>query len=124
MPATSFSTRKDSCAHPAPRKAAKPNEDEAKDTQKEAVKATSAAGNRWRAIDPPHAAPQPAYQRPAPQPAAAPAAKPAPTPALNPSPVNRKLTKAERKALKERLLRERQDTGKPTNGEWHGNADC
>ncbi len=103
--------------HPEPRKAAKPEEDEAKDTQKEAVKAISPAGNRWRAIDPPHAAPQPAYQRPAPQPAAAPAAKPAPTPALNPSPVNRKLTKAERKALKERLLRERQARESHESGE-------
>ena len=95
--------------HPEPRKKAKePDEDDAKEAEKEEVKATSPAGNRWRAIDPPHAAPQPAYQRPAPQAAAAPVAKPA----LDPSPANRKLTKAERRALKERLLRERQEREK------------
>ena len=102
-------------AHPEPQKKAEsPDKDEAKDTEKEKdeVKVASPAGNRWRAIDPPHAAPQPAYQRPAPQAAAAPVAKPAPTPALNPSPVDRKLTKAERRALKERLLRERQEREK------------
>ena len=42
---------------PGPRKKAKePDEDDAKEAEKEEVKATSPAGNRWRAIDPPHAA--------------------------------------------------------------------
>jgi len=57
---------------------------------------------RWRKIDPPHAAPKPTYQRP-PQPA--PSAAPLPGPAS----VSRKLTKGERKALKERLLKERME---------------
>jgi len=59
----------------------------------------SSASGRWTKIDPPHATPQPAYQR------AATPLIPTGSPVL--SPVNRKLTKAERKALKERLLRER-----------------
>ena len=93
--------------HPEPRKVEEPDEDEAEDAEE--VKVISAAGNRWRAIDPPHAAPPPAYQRPAPQPAATPVAKSFPTSASSPSPVNRKLTKGERRALKERLLRERRE---------------
>ena len=60
--------------------------------------------NRWRKIDPPHAAPQPVFQQaPMLQPAAS------PTSATVSSPVHRKLTKGERKALKERLLRERME---------------
>ncbi len=63
---------------------------------------TSASdGDRWRKIDPPHAASQPAFQR------AAAAATPSPTSASGLSPISRKLTKQERKALKEQLLRER-----------------
>jgi len=71
----------------------------------------------WGKIDPPHVLPQPSHQqavRPAtvsvasPTPAAATASATAPS-SLSPAPVNRKLTKAERKALKERLLRERQE---------------
>jgi hypothetical protein len=70
------------------------------------------SNNTWRAIDPPHATPQPTYQRPATAPATVPAsparvAPSSPASASVPAPVNRKLTKAERKALKERLLRER-----------------
>ena len=57
------------------------------------------AGGRWTAIDPPHATPQPAFQRPA--------TSAAPPSGFSPSQINRKLTKGERKALKERLLRER-----------------
>jgi hypothetical protein len=96
-------------SHPEPRKVEKPEKDEAQD---EEVKVIPAVGNRWRAIDPPHATPQPAYQRPTAQPAAAPVTKPAPASTLSPSPVNRKLTKGERKALKERLLHERQQRDK------------
>ena len=66
-------------------------------------------GNRWRAIDPPHATPQPAFQRPVTPPAAPSVAVSSPTATSVPSPVNRKLTKAERRALKERLLRERRE---------------
>ncbi len=98
-------------SHREPRKKAAKQDSEPKDAEEE-VKVISAAGNRWRAIDPPHAAPQPTYQRPASQPAAKPMAAPAPASASVPSPVNRKLTKGERKALKERLLRERQEREK------------
>lgn len=62
--------------------------------------APAPAVNRWAHVDPPHATPQPAHQQP-------PVAAPAPTSTPIRSPVNRKLTKSERKALKERLLRER-----------------
>jgi len=55
-----------------------------------------ADAHRWTQIDSPHGVPQPMAQRAAPPPVIAPLA-----------PVQRKLTKAEKKALKERLLRER-----------------
>ncbi len=79
----------------------------------------SANAGRWTKIDPPHAARapstngRPVYQRAATAaaPAAAsPTASRVPllgTSSATPAPVSRKLTKAERKALKERLLRER-----------------
>jgi hypothetical protein len=95
--------------HPEPRKKAEEPEDEAKSRE---VKVIPPGGDRWRAIDPPHAAPPPTSQRPSPQPAAASVAKPVASPALDPSSVNRKLTKGERRALKERLLRERQEREK------------
>lgn len=59
---------------------------------------------RWLKVDPPHAAPPPSMQRPA---AAPPTVTVAASSTL--SPVNRKLTKGERKALKERLLRQREE---------------
>ena len=98
--------------HREPRKkAAKPHQQEPKDADEE-VKVISAAGKRWQAIDPPHPTPPPTAQRPAAQTAAAPATKPVAAPAAPPaadtSSVDHKLTKGERKALKERLLRERQ----------------
>jgi hypothetical protein len=99
--------------HPEPRKVAtKPqaeddeldaDEDVDEETEHE-VKVISAANNRWRSVDPPHAAP-----KPTPQPAVASVARTAPTSTASPSPVNRKLTKGERRALKERLLRERRE---------------
>jgi hypothetical protein len=58
----------------------------------------AAAAPRRVAVDPPHVAPHPLFQT----------STPVPAPAAGPSPVNRKLTKQERKALKMRLLRERQ----------------
>jgi hypothetical protein len=91
--------------HPEPREAKKT--DAADDEVNEEVKVISAGGNRWRAIDPPHPAPQPVYQRPASSPAVAAKSVPATTSAQ--PELNRKLTKGERKALKERLLRERQE---------------
>jgi hypothetical protein len=66
-------------------------------------KTASSDGRRWMKIDPPHVAPPPAYQRPA----AAPAATPVAASVSVSSADNHKLTKAERKALKARLLRER-----------------
>jgi hypothetical protein len=102
--------------HPEPRKAEKPGKKvaakEEEEEDEEEVKVISASGNQWRSIDPPHAPPQPASQRPAAQPAVAPAAKPAPAPAFSPPEVNRKLTKGERKALKERLIRQRAEREK------------
>ena len=63
------------------------------------------SGDRWRKIDPPHVTPQPAaYQHPATVSCASP-----PKADTIASPINRKLTKGERKALKERLLRERME---------------
>jgi hypothetical protein len=59
-----------------------------------------ASNHAWQKIDPPHPTPQPVFAKPTPTPAVA---------AVVPSPINRKLTKAEKKALKERLLRERQE---------------
>ena len=72
------------------------------------LESPSSEGDRWVKIDPPHASPKPAIQRAAHRPrtvSAASTAPPASAPAS--SPVNRKLTKQERKVLKERLLRER-----------------
>ncbi len=86
-----------------PRREPRPDEESAEEeapTNK--VASPSSAGNRWTKIDSPHSTPQPAFQR-----AATPVPFASPTPAPISSPVNRKLTKAERKALKERLLRER-----------------
>jgi hypothetical protein len=61
-----------------------------------------AAANRWRTVDSAPTALQPTFQRPA-TPVAAPSAS-----TFTPT-VNRKLTKGERKALKDRLLRERRE---------------
>jgi len=59
----------------------------------------------WRKVDPPHSISQPSYQRLS---ATTPTSSAAPgTASTTTSPVCRKLTKAEKKALKERLLRER-----------------
>jgi hypothetical protein len=93
--------------HPEPRKvAAQPQEevDEVEEEAEDEVKVISAANNRWRSVDPPHAAP-----KPTPQPVAASVARTASASTANPAPVNRKLTKGERRALKERLLRERRE---------------
>ena len=55
--------------HPEPRQSKKSGA--AEEDSEGDVKLVQTGSNRWRAIDPPHAPPQPAYQRPAPQPAAA-----------------------------------------------------
>ena len=67
------------------------------------AKLPSPAANRWRKIDPPHTPGQPAFQRVA----ASTATASESASSSEPSAVHRKLTKAERKALKQRLLRER-----------------
>lgn len=67
----------------------------------------ASAGDRWKKIDPPHTTPQPAFQRAATPLAASSVSTSSPAPTPISSPVNRKLTKAERRAMKERLLRER-----------------
>jgi hypothetical protein len=103
--------------HPEPQNREESGKDEPEET--ETVKVHPADANRWRAVDPPHPAPSPTYQRPAPavvapaaKPVAPPAAKPVASLASTPSPVNSKLTKAERKAMKERLLHERAEREK------------
>ena len=63
--------------------------------------------SRWMKIDPPHVIPQPAFQRAEASRSASPAFASSPVSTPVSPPVNHKLTKAERKALKERLLRER-----------------
>ncbi len=73
---------------------------------KQTTLAPSATGD-WKKVDPPHAIPQPAFQR-----AAAPAIAAATAPASSASassPINHKLTKAERRALKKHLMRERME---------------
>ena len=87
-----------------PRREPQPDDELAEEEAAADVESPSSASDRWTKIDPPHATPQPAFQR-----AASPATSSVPSPGPTPfaSPVNRKLTKAERKALKERLLRER-----------------
>jgi hypothetical protein len=66
----------------------------------------SSADQRWMPVDPPHTIPPPAFQRAASPTVSSHAASPSASTPFVP-PVNRKLTKGERKALKERLLRER-----------------
>ncbi len=74
-------------------------EDEEKERADEECRVRTLADGRRRKIDPPHAAPRPAYQ---------PASPPSPTlPVAAPSSPARKLTKAERKALKKRLIQQR-----------------
>ena len=82
------------------------------ETDNDQAKPSTAAGNRWTKIDPPHSVPQPAFQRAAAarNVASVSATSPASTPIA--SPVNRKLTKAERRALKERLLARTSGTAK------------
>jgi len=65
-------------------------------------------GDKWLKIDPPHSTPQPPLRRsalPSSTPIGAAVSSSTPNPLL--SPVQRRLTKGERRALKERLLRER-----------------
>lgn len=122
-----------------PRREPKPKKEPADKPTDQAAKSSSSgtpSPQPWLHVDPPHATPPPpAYQ--APKPAAAPmpaaVAKPAATsyaasssssPSFSASPsslpdasaVNRKLTKQEKKALKERLLRERLKR----EGKWKG----
>jgi hypothetical protein len=98
-------------------KIAKTNDAEKKTVEK--PKASPAAGSTWRKIDPPQPVPQPPHQ-PAYQSAVVPAARVVPVhpafatvspavPAASTASADHKLSKAERKALKERLLRERRE---------------
>jgi hypothetical protein len=85
----------------------------AKTKAAEKVATLSSGDGRWLKIDPPHEIPKPAIQGKTSAVSAALATVPpasASIPIFTPtqgSPVQRKLTKQERKALKERLLRER-----------------
>ena len=73
----------------------------------EATDSRYTVGGGWRK-DSSHSTPQPVYRRAATSRPVA-ASVPSPTPTAASSSVHHKLTKAERKALKERLLRERQE---------------
>lgn len=64
----------------------------------------ASANDRWTKVDPPHATLHPVFRPSAPAASASP-----PSSAPIHSPVNRKLTKDEKRALKARLLRERAD---------------
>lgn len=78
-------------------------------TDAEEVKTTASADNGATRIDPPHPLPQPAFQRTAVPTAASSAVSSVSTSSMAdaPSVSNHKLSKAERRALKERLSRER-----------------
>ncbi|MEN6449259.1 MAG: hypothetical protein ABFC96_02100 [Thermoguttaceae bacterium] len=76
-------------------------EDSPEDQENNEPSLTSKGSGRWTKIDPPHASPQPARQRPATVAAAS------AEPAASETSGNHKLTKAERKAMKERLLKQR-----------------
>ena len=102
-------------AKPKPKtlKIAKTNEAEKKAAEK--PKSPPAAGTTWRKIDPPQPTLQPPHQ-----PASSPAARVVPVhpafataspsvPVVSTASAGHKLSKAERKALKERLLRERRE---------------
>jgi hypothetical protein len=96
-----------------PRPAPAADEPEEDDSSVAAPKIVSNGGESRRKIDPPHPTPPPAHPWSA-SPVAAPviAAGPAPSLVSAPAAVSRKLTKAERKALKERLIRERMERDK------------
>ena len=87
-----------------PKETAEPiaEEDDVDDSE-----STALAGDQWKKIDSPHGTPQPVFQRvPTAQPVAVAAAAPPASTSFTP-PINRKLTKGEKKALKEKLMRER-----------------
>ena len=67
----------------------------------------SSTGKTWVKIDPPHASPQPTFQRATTPAAGSFVSSLPPASTITSPPINRKLTKGERKALKDRLLRER-----------------
>jgi len=69
----------------------------------------SSDDSRWMKIDPPHSTPQPAFQRPSSALTTSSASLSPPISSSPSPPANQKLTKAERRALKERLLRERME---------------
>jgi hypothetical protein len=90
-----------------PHRESQPDDELAEDV--DAVESRSLANNRWTKIDSPHGTPQPAFQRAAATVSTASTFATSPVSAPISSSVNRKLTKAERRAMKERLLRERQE---------------
>lgn len=90
------------------RSAKQEQSDEADEPAEEAEKGAASSGDKWLKIDPPHSTPQPPLRRsalPSTTPIGAAVNSSTPNPLL--SPVKRKLTKGERRALKERLLQER-----------------
>jgi hypothetical protein len=91
-----------------PRSQPQADEDETEQGTADAAESPSSTGKTWVKIDPPHASPQPTFQREAMPQAESHVSTSSPASAAASPPINRKLTKGERKALHERLLRERQ----------------
>jgi hypothetical protein len=87
-----------------PRREPQPDDELTEEEAADDDASSPSATDRWMKIDSPHTTPPPAFQRTAPL-ATSSALSPGPAPFA--SPANPKLTKAERKAMKERLLRER-----------------
>jgi hypothetical protein len=84
-----------------------PEEKQAENLVEEEDEAEVAVDSEWRKIDSPHGTPQPVFQRvQQTQPTVA-VAKPAVSASFTPAPLSRKLTKGEKRALKEKLLRDR-----------------
>jgi hypothetical protein len=89
-----------------PRRTSEPCDELTEEESTAEVEVSSSAGDRRTKIDPPHTTPQPVFGRTA-SPATSSALSPGPTPFASSD--HHKLTKAERKALKERLVRERME---------------
>lgn len=88
------------------------------DEKKAVLKTSDESKDEWTRVDSPVGTPQPVLRRtPAPTPVSTPTPKPTFATSITPPvPVNRKLTKQEKKALKEKLLRERQE--RERKGKW------
>ncbi len=90
-----------------PRREPKSAEEPTTQPSTEPVNPATLPGKTWVKVNPPHTSPQPTFQRAGVPQTATPVAFASPQSAQVAATVNRKLTKAERKALKDRLLHAR-----------------